>query len=90
MDSDNQPNSRLDAIATRWTLLQEAHAAENASSVEARQALVLRYLPAIRRYVAAIVRQDDLAQDMTQEVVVRLMSGGFSARIPIVGDFGIC
>lgn len=87
MDSDNQPNSRLDAIATRWTLLQEAHAAENASPVEARQALVLRYLPAIRRYVAAIVRQDDLAQDMTQEVVVRLMSGGFSGADPHRGRF---
>lgn len=87
MDSENQPNSRLDAIATRWTLLREAHALSNASSVEARQALVLRYLPAIRRYVGAITRQDDLAQDMTQEVVVRLMSGGFAGADPHRGRF---
>ena len=87
MDSDNQPNSRLDAIVTRWTLLNEAHAVENASSVEARQTLVLRYLPAIRRYVGAITQQDDLAQDMTQEVVVRLMSGGFSGADPHRGRF---
>lgn len=87
MDSESGSQSRLDAIATRWTLLREAHGPLNSSTTEARQALVLRYLPAIKRYVAAILRQDELAQDMTQDIVVRLMSGDFSGADPNRGRF---
>ncbi len=71
----------------RWTLLRAAHAPLHGSTIEARQALVLRYLPAIRRYVAAIVREDELAGDMTQDIVVRLMSGDFSGADPHRGRF---
>ena len=69
--------SRLDAISTRWTLLREAHAGSAMSRQEARNALVLRYSPAVRRYVAALVKHDTDAEDIAQDVVVRLLAGKY-------------
>jgi len=83
--SDNP--SRLEAISTRWTLLRQAHAGSVASSGEARGALVLRYLPAVRRYVRAMVEKEQDAEDLTQDVVVRLMSGDFAGADPGRGRF---
>jgi hypothetical protein len=48
---------RIDAIQTRWSLVRNAHAPGAAHSAEdARRFLVMRYIPAIRRYVGAIVK----------------------------------
>ena len=58
----NDP-SRLDAISTRWSLLAQAREAGATSADEARKALVLRYLPAIRRYVGAMLRGHDADLD---------------------------
>ena len=76
MAEDHLP-SRLDAISTRWTMLREAHGG-GADSQAARNALVLRYLPAVRRYVGAILQNDQEAEDMTQDVLVRLLAGDFA------------
>ncbi len=78
---------RLEAISTRWTLLRQAHEASTVTSAEARNALVLRYLPAVRRYLGAIVRNDQDADDLTQDVLTRLLSGDFSGADPARGRF---
>lgn len=41
----------------------------------ALHALTLRYAPAIRRYVFAMTRDDDLADELSQDIVVRLLQG---------------
>jgi len=79
--------SRLDAISTRWTLLQKAHGESTTSAEEARNALVLRYLPAVRRYVTALVENEEDAKDVAQDVVVRLLSGDFGGADPSRGRF---
>jgi RNA polymerase sigma factor (sigma-70 family) len=78
---------RLEAISTRWTLLRQAHEASTVTAAEARNALVLRYLSAVRRYLGAIVRNDQDADDLTQDVLTRLVSGDFSGADPARGRF---
>lgn len=86
MPESGEP-SRLDAIATRWTLLREAHGESAGAAQAARSALVLRYLPAIRRYVGAIVQKDQEAEDITQDVMMRLLAGDFAGADPARGRF---
>ncbi len=82
------PGSRLDAIATRWTLVQQAHrTATPQNATVARQALVLRYAKAIRRYVGGILKNSEDADELAQEVVVRLMQGDFGGADPNRGRF---
>ncbi len=87
MESADHPPSRLGEIATRWTLLRRAGAEAGESAIEARRALVLRYLPAIRRYVAAIMTGDPRSEDLAQDIAVRLMAGDFAGADPQRGRF---
>jgi hypothetical protein len=48
---------------------------------------VLRYAAAIRRYVGAMVRDDEQAAELSQDVVVRLMRGDFAGADPSKGRF---
>lgn len=77
---------RIDAISTRWSLLRLAHST-HPDTTKARQMLVLRYSSAVRRYVGAIVRQGDDADELAQEVVLRLMRGDFAGADPTRGRF---
>jgi RNA polymerase sigma factor (sigma-70 family) len=83
----NDP-SRIDAIATRWSLIREAHAAgvpENAAV--ARQMLVLRYAKSIRRYIGGMLKNAEDADELAQDAVVRLMKGDFAGADPNRGRF---
>lgn len=72
----------LEDISTHWSLLKDAGGDETWQTETARHALVLRYMHAIRRYVSAIVRDDDSADELTQEFAVRLLQGDFgNARL---------
>jgi RNA polymerase sigma-70 factor (ECF subfamily) len=82
-----QDPERLEAISTRWTLLRQAHEGSLVSSGDARNALVLRYLPAVRRYVGGIVRNDADADDLTQDILTRLLAGDFAGADPARGRF---
>jgi RNA polymerase sigma-70 factor (ECF subfamily) len=78
--------SRLDAIATHWSLIREAHA-DSRNSIQARQALVLRYARAIRRYLGGIIASPLDADELAQDAVVRLMAGDFGGADPNRGRF---
>lgn len=77
---------RIDAISTRWSLLRLAHGS-HPDTTKARQMLVLRYSSAVRRYVGAIVREGDDADELAQDVVLRLMRGDFAGADPNRGRF---
>ena len=85
-ESEHQP-SRLEAISTRWTLFRRAHQGSIASAGDARDALVLRYSPAVCRYVGAMIRNDQDADDVSQDVVLRLLAGDFAGADPQRGRF---
>ncbi len=79
---------RIDAIQTRWSLVRNAHAPGAAHSAEdARRLLVMRYIPAIRRYVGAIVKDAEEADDLAQDFAMRLMKGDFAGADPNRGRF---
>ncbi|HMP18041.1 MAG TPA: sigma-70 family RNA polymerase sigma factor, partial [Gemmatales bacterium] len=77
---------RIDAITTRWSLLRLAHA-DHPDTSKARQMLVLRYASAVRKYVGAIIRQGEDADELAQDVVLRLMRGDFAGADPTKGRF---
>ncbi len=86
MAADDTP-SRLEAISTRWTLLRAARDASAVSANEARNALVVRDLPAVRRYVGAVLSSDQDADDLTQDLALRLLAGDFAGADPQRGRF---
>ena len=86
-EDTSQLGKRLESIATRWTLVRRAHAGSGASSGEARNALVLRYASAIRGFLGAMARDDELADEIAQDVVVRLLKGDFAGADPDRGRF---
>lgn len=77
---------RLEDIQTQWSLLRLAHQDVTAAG-PARQSLLLRYNTAIRRFVGAVLRNDNDADEVAQEVVVRLMKGDFAGADPTRGRF---
>jgi RNA polymerase sigma-70 factor (ECF subfamily) len=77
----------LEAISTRWSLLRRARGGSATSAMEARNVLVLRYLPAMRRYIAALLHGGPDADDVTHDVVVRLLAGDFAGADPARGRF---
>lgn len=57
--------SILEQISTRWPLISEPGK------------FVLRYAPAIRRYLGAILRDPDVVEDVTQDLLVKLLQQQF-------------
>ncbi len=79
---------KIEAIQTRWSLIRNAHLqGQPESAGEARRLLVMRYAPAIRRYLGGIVRDDEEANELSQDVMLRLMRGDFAGADPGRGRF---
>ncbi len=81
-------DEHIEAIQTRWSLIRNAHLSGQPDTAdEARRLLVMRYAPAIRRYLGGILRNDDDADEISQDVMVRLMRGDFAGADPGRGRF---
>jgi hypothetical protein len=78
---------RFDQIDTRWSLLRLAHQGAASLSGPARSSLALMYRRPIRSYVGALVSNPEDAEELTQEVLVRLLSGSFQNANPERGRF---
>ncbi len=92
MMSDGNPikddaGARLDEINTQWSLMRLAVAGSFADPGPARQALALRYSGAIRKYIGAMVQNSQDADDLAQEVLVRILRGDFGGADPERGRF---
>lgn len=85
--NDETADRRLDEINTRWSLFGAVAAAQDSDAEAARRALALRYNRAIRDYVGALVRNDHLADELAQEVLVKLLAGKFDGATPQRGRF---
>jgi DNA-directed RNA polymerase specialized sigma24 family protein len=77
---------RLDTISTRWSLIRTAHVGDRDAQT-ARAALVLRYAKAVRAYVGGLVQNRQDADELAQDVVVRLLQGDFAGADPTRGRF---
>jgi DNA-directed RNA polymerase specialized sigma24 family protein len=79
--------TRLDEIATQWSLLRLAHQSSVTVAGPARNALVLRYARAIRSYIGAQVKDAQDADELAQEVLIRILRGDFAKATPERGRF---
>jgi RNA polymerase sigma-70 factor (ECF subfamily) len=86
VDSTDLPH-RLSQIATRWSLVFEAHQDRQDSAARARAALVHRYRGAVYRYLLGAVRNPDVADDLSQDFALRLVRGDFKRADPGRGRF---
>lgn len=79
---------RIDAISTRWSLVRRAHLEGKPETVgEARQVLVMRYAMAVRKYLGGILRDSEQADELSQDVIVRMLRGDFAGADPNRGRF---
>ena len=81
-----EPPGRLDAITTRWSLLRMAHTGDRDAET-ARAVLVLRYAKSVRAYVGGMLKNREDADELAQDVVVRLLKGDFAGADPTRGRF---
>lgn len=70
------PAERLSSIETQWSLVQAAHG-ESSRDVLVRGKLVDSYGPAVRKYLRASLQDEDAADELFQEFVLKLMRGDF-------------
>jgi RNA polymerase sigma factor (sigma-70 family) len=80
-------NVRLSGISTMWTVLRAAHGDPHDAAGAAKQLLLERYGPAVRRYLGALLRDPHAADDLTQEFALLVVSGKFHAVDPTRGRF---
>ncbi len=67
---------RLSRIDTLWSVVQKAHAGD-AAAAAAQQVLLQRYRGAITRYLRAVLRDPDAADEVFQEFAVAFLRGAF-------------
>lgn len=85
---DQEPlEQHLSRISTIWTVLQEAHQGSESARTAARKMLLERYGGAVHRYLLAILRDPDAADDLTQEFALALVRGAFHKVEPERGRF---
>ena len=70
-----EPPSMIDHISTCWPMIR--------NPVQ----FVMRYAPAIRKYVGALVRDPHDAEDVTQDFLTRVVDKGFCPDEPVRGRF---
>lgn len=78
----------LGNIQTQWSMVRQAHqSTEDQDGSSARQQLVMRYAPAIRKFVQVVVKDNHLADELSQDAIMRLLKGDFSGADPNRGRF---
>ena len=90
-------SSRLSRINTHWSIVQKAHddpggLQENRSRTDAMSELWEQYHRAVHRYLTGLLRArgqatPELADELTQEFGLRLVSGKFGNAHPGLGRF---
>jgi RNA polymerase sigma factor (sigma-70 family) len=79
--------ARLEAISTRWTLLERAHQGGEDEAAAARAHLLDSYGGAVRRYLLGALRDPDAADELFQEFAYRFLHGDFRSANPERGRF---
>jgi DNA-directed RNA polymerase specialized sigma24 family protein len=80
-------DERLSQIATRWSLLRQAHAADGDARSTAQAELLLRYHAPVYRYLRGLVRDEAQAEELCQEFALRFLRGDFRHADPGRGRF---
>ena len=86
MHTDESP-SRLSRIDTLWSIVQRAHGDDLVEQLPAQQQLLDLYGSAIKRYLLAATRNEDVADDLFQQFAVKFINGDFKSADPNRGQF---
>jgi RNA polymerase sigma-70 factor (ECF subfamily) len=85
---DNRPSdTRLNQIATLWTVVRQAHNDADADARKARQALLERYGGAVHKYLLGSLRDADAAEELAQDFAVKFLNGSFKGADQQRGRF---
>lgn len=79
--------SRISRIETMWTLVRDAHTEGDAHLAKSQEALLQRYTGAIYRYLVAVMRDPNAADEVFQEFAVKFLRGAFRNADPDRGRF---
>lgn len=71
----DEPHSFLDQISTRWAFVNDP------------SQFVMRYAPAIRNYMGAIIKNQHDAEEAAQDFLLRAVRRGFTSADPDRGRF---
>lgn len=85
--NERDMEQHLSQIVTQWTMLAKAHRGAPDEAEAARRDLMQRYCGAVYRYLLRVVRQEDLARDLTQEFALRFLQGRFGSADKEHGRF---
>jgi len=84
--SRDDVNERLSRITTDWGVLRDAHGGADAAR-RAQEVLVLRYGPAVRRYLKRVAGDADAADELFQEFGIAIIEGKLKSADPGRGRF---
>jgi RNA polymerase sigma factor (sigma-70 family) len=73
--SSSESNPRLSDIQTLWSVVCQAHQESGGVAATARRQLLERYGGAARRYLLGVLRDPEAADEVFQELAVRLLQG---------------
>ena len=82
-----EPDCSLNEIETFWSDVSQAHSGEPEAAHAAQARLMLRYIGAIRRFLLALTRDPEVADELTQEFALRALLGSFKGADPSRGRF---
>ena len=80
-------NDRLSQIETLWSMVRRAHGDGVTQTNSAQSKMLDRYGGAAKRYLRAVVKNDDAADDVYQDFAVRFLKGDFADVSPERGKF---
>lgn len=80
-------DSRLSKIDTLWSVVRRANDSESPDAQSAQQKLWAMYSGAAKRYLLAALRNEDAADEVMQELGVKLASNAFQNADPNKGSF---
>jgi RNA polymerase sigma-70 factor (ECF subfamily) len=82
-------DTRLSKIDTLWSVVQRANDADSPDARTAQQKLWTMYSGAAKRYLLAALRNEDAADEVMQELGVKLSSNAFRNADPNKGSFRV-
>src|SRR5437763_1196590 len=83
MDDDDLHISRM---TTAWSMVREAHG-DHTAVQSAQERLLARYGGAVRRYALSALRDEDAADEVSQEFALKFVRGDFGKADPERGRF---
>lgn len=85
---DNEGNhARLSRIETHWSVIRRANVSDREIASSAKHDLIGRYGGAIRNYLGGALKNDDIANELYQDFVLKFLAGELKNISPDKGRF---